>query len=111
MPSWQVGEGLHQLNCSWLQGPTDEEGREASGLLQGCRDRPACAALLCRCCLPGADEMGLGKTLQTISFLAYLKFNRQVEVSHPHKGNAALIACTVYLAEPGTNQPPLATWA
>ena len=29
-----------------------------------------------------ADEMGLGKTLQTISFLAHLKFN--LGVSGPH---------------------------
>ncbi|KAJ7623380.1 SNF2 family N-terminal domain-containing protein [Roridomyces roridus] len=29
-----------------------------------------------------ADEMGLGKTLQTISFLSYLKFNR--DISGPH---------------------------
>ena len=29
-----------------------------------------------------ADEMGLGKTLQTISFLAHLKFERNI--SGPH---------------------------
>ena len=31
---------------------------------------------------PSPTSQGLGKTLQTISFLAYLKFNRGVEGPH-----------------------------
>ena len=38
--------------------------------------------LIPRHSLPPSRTQGLGKTLQTISFLAYLKFNRNVDGPH-----------------------------